>query len=396
MSDTTTIHGSLSRRERQGLGPELLDFAVNTSPYGPAPSLTEAVRRAAIDRYPDQHAESLRSQWASELQLSESEVVFANGGVELIWAAARAFLSAHRALIVIGPTFSEPEVAARAVGAQIHSCKPPLRAGETMLRRWSVQEIVDAVSSCPQEVGMVYLCSPNNPTGQVMSGAQLGEIVTAIAPARLLLDRSFETLRMDTSLSSSPGAARAWEPHAVMTPADLFGIRIQPGCLELRSFTKDFAVPGLRLGALFADALDAAACCAQLPPWNVSAHASAGAEAILMPESIAFMVKSRERWWRDAEQLAGAMSSRGLDWHAPTVPFGLLRTGQAAESRRALLEDGIHVRDCSSFGLPEHVRIAARPPQDQSRLLVALDRLVPLGGLHADGGPQNEDTQCGY
>src|SRR5581483_4992605 len=144
----------------------------------------------------------------------------------------------------------------------------------------------------------------------------------------------------------------------------------------------ELSVPGVRVGfavgpRALIDALHAAR-----PPWNVNAIAEAVAVAATTAPVRDFVAASRKRLLEDREHLEAGLRRLGLSVH-PTetiyvlVDLGARRTGR--ELRRALLErHGLLVRDAASFGLPHHVRIAARPRRDVERLLAALqEELAP-------------------
>ena len=362
------VHGSLSSAERAAIGEAFVDFGVNTSPYGPCQILIDAVRGAPLDLYPDQYAEGARVAWGDALARPVDSIAFGAGGAELIWAACRAFLGPDRGLMVLGPTFSEPAECARAMGVPHFTLNAgiPGSGSEPGAAPWTVDSIRRGIHHCPFEVGLIYLCSPNNPTGTVMSLELVQEIAAVIAPTRILYDRSFETVRMVPISASSP----------VPTIKDLFDVASSSGLLELRSFTKDFTVPGLRLGALFGVEKDIDSCRAQMPPWSVSSMASAAALAILEPASLHFLASSRVHWSNDAAELWASLLTRGFDPVPSAVPFALVPVGNGATFRQELLTQGIHVRDCASFGLPEYVRICARGSDEQARLMKAIDSLA--------------------
>ncbi len=364
---TDAIHGALDATELAGLCAKfplgIADFAVNTNPYGPAPGVKEAVQRASLERYPDQTARGLRDHWAEALGLDASEIAFGNGGADLIWAACRAYLGPTRALLTLEPTFSEAGDCANAMGAP-HFSLPLFGEGLDFGHRpLPVTLVTETMRRIPSHVSLVYLCSPNNPTGAVWTELEIQALEEAIRPARLLLDRSFETLRMDhnASISNEPMSARA-----------LFGIKARPTRIEIRSFTKDFALPGIRIGAAFGARDEIARCQRQLCPWSVSAPATMAAYALTDAETMAHLQVSRARWWVDAKRTFEGLEARGFRLVPSVVPFALVSTELASAARTSLLEHGVHVRDCASFGLPSFIRLAGRPEEDRERLFEAL------------------------
>ena len=144
----------------------------------------------------------------------------------------------------------------------------------------------------------------------------------------------------------------------------------------IRSLTKRLAAPGIRIGYLLASPEVADALRALQDPWSVSAHALAAAGVA------AWEMSEHERWtvatWR--ELLATALRKLGFEVVPGVANFLLARVGPQA---RALVEElaarHVAVRDCASFGLPEYLRFAVRPPEDQDALLAALRSMVAAG-----------------
>jgi histidinol-phosphate/aromatic aminotransferase/cobyric acid decarboxylase-like protein len=135
----------------------------------------------------------------------------------------------------------------------------------------------------------------------------------------------------------------------------------------LRSLTKVFALPGLRLGYLVASRTVARAVQAALPPWNVSQPAlAAGLAAIDEPTEPVRAAVAELR----ARQLA-RLAAIGV---APAVaggPFVVVDVGDARRFADGILARGVRVRDCASFGLPRLVRLGVRRDEDQERLIAA-------------------------
>jgi histidinol-phosphate aminotransferase len=131
MSDSSQIsgravHGALDYSElrRLGIHPDnIVDFSVNSNPYGPSPRVREVLANVIIERYPDRECWQLRQAILKyELdgsQLPLSSLICGNGTSELIWTIARSYLNAGATTLIIGPTFGEYEVAARAAGARV-------------------------------------------------------------------------------------------------------------------------------------------------------------------------------------------------------------------------------------------------------------------------------------
>jgi histidinol-phosphate aminotransferase len=131
----------------------------------------------------------------------------------------------------------------------------------------------------------------------------------------------------------------------------------------LRSLTKDHALPGLRLGYLLARSEVARAVEAVRPPWSVNAGALRAGLATLEPDARTHVVRAQALVAQSRDLLTQRLTSVGYAVRPSSANFVLVDVGAAVDFRRALLPHGVVVRDCTSFGLPEHVRIACRLPE---------------------------------
>lgn len=341
------VHGGPHDDELRALGvdPALLrDFSVNTNPYGPCQGVVEAVRTAVIERYPDPTARAAREAMAPILGVSPDEVALGNGAADLLWTLARALLRPGSRTLIIEPTFCEFRAAALAARASIVEW----RAHESDGFAINLESIARLLHA--EGVGVVYLCAPNTPTGTGLPAAVIAAWAEANPRASVVLDQSF------LSLSESFADAE---------------VRMPPNVVRVRSLTKEHAIPGVRLGYLLAspDIVDRLE--ENRPAWMTSAMAQAAAVAACRERS--FVEESRRKLLADRERLLSRIRSLDVATFASSTGFFLVRVKGATELRRRLLSrHQILVRDCLSFGLPDFIRLAARPEPDAQRLVAAL------------------------
>jgi histidinol-phosphate/aromatic aminotransferase/cobyric acid decarboxylase-like protein len=334
------VHGGPDREELAGLGLEaaaLLDFSVNVNPYGAAPAVLAAARGARLDVYPDDGATLARQALAAAWGLPPEAIAVGNGAAELLWTC-------EGLLCPPGQTFCEPALAAAARGAQVVQ----VRAGA------ATGFVVDpaAVISAAREAraSAVYLCNPQNPTGRLLPARTVAELATALAPAVLLLDEAF--LAVSTRFADA----------GAVLPANV---------IRVRSFTKEHALPGLRLGALLAPPDFVRRLQAARPAWTVSAPAQAAIAACAAESE--FVARIRERWLADTRALSAELAAIGLTPFPTDTVYLLCPVGDGGGVRRRLLrEHRVLVRDAASFGLPALVRLGGRPAADRLRLISAL------------------------
>ena len=342
----TVPHGApdYEELEQWGFSPrDVLDFSVNSNPYGPPPRVREALRDVPMDRYPDREALDLRRALAEHLNVSPARILAGNGAAELIWLIALTFVRPDDRVLLLGPTFGEYARAAALMGAQVEMWRARPKddfavAPDEVARRLQALE--------PR---LAFLCNPNNPTGQVVPMDVIATWAAAHPSTLFVVDEAY--------LAFAPGV------HSALT--------LEAGnVLVLRSMTKDYAIAGLRLGYAVADEAIIDALIRVRPPWNVNAMAQAAGVAALAED--AYLQQCLARVAQSKERLVSGLRDLSLQPVPSTTHFFLVPVGDAADFRHALMKHRVQVRDCTSFGLPAHVRIATLRPEQNERLLQAV------------------------
>jgi len=345
-------HGGLLEDELARLGlrhEDVLDVSVNVNPYGSFPPMIEAIRAASIERYPDPTATPARAALARWLDVPREQVVVGNGAVDLLWSLARCLVSSADLVLLVEPAFSELRRAVTCVGARVaeHRLTPE--------DDFAFDPLALDAALGSLKPRLLYLCTPANPTGKTIPIELLVRLADAHPKTTFVVDLSF---------SSLSDAHRDDTVHA------------SGRVVWLRSLTKDFALAGLRVGFAVAPRPIVALIEASRPPWSVNALAQAAACAATTAEAQAFVAESRARLLRDRAELERALQGLGLKTHASETIYSLVDLGperRATALRDALLaRHSVLVRDATSFGLPQHVRICARPPGQSLRLIQAL------------------------
>ena len=163
---SSAYHGALdfAELERLGLSPDqVLDFSVNSNPFGPSPAVQQALAGVPLERYPDREALTLRRALADRIGVSFSQIVVGNGTAEILWLVALAFLRRGDQVLVVGPTFGEYERVATLMGATVEAWTAPAEQ-EFVVELEGVAHCLDSLA--PR---LAFVCNPNNPTGTVLS-----------------------------------------------------------------------------------------------------------------------------------------------------------------------------------------------------------------------------------
>jgi histidinol-phosphate aminotransferase len=336
VSTPLQVHGGAS-------GPEAApthDFSVNGNPFGPPPELLELLAATECGRYPDPTCGAARRAAADLHHASPGEVVFGNGSSDLIDRLAACYLAPGRRALVAEPTFGEYARASLIHGAEVTGVRPYGPGEEIRL-----DILVQAV--CTVRPTLLWLCHPNNPTGQAWPAPALAGVAAACrdADALMVLDLAY------LELSSADAAA---------LPVD---------AVVLRSPTKSFGIPGVRLGYAVAPAPVAAALERVAPPWQVGAHAQTAARWCLGEAGRSFLAATVSELLLSTDRFRSGLASLGHGPSPGVTSFFLVEVGDAARLCREAADAGFRLRDCSSFGLPRHVRLATRLPVANEALL---------------------------
>lgn len=342
-------HGgvNLAELEYYGISPErLIDFSVNSNPFGPAPAVMDAIRTVDVSTYPDRRSHPLREALAEACVADPGQILVGNGTAELIWLTVQALVRPGERVLILGPTFGEYRRAAEALGArvdEVHATPPDFQPALDVLLERIEQD-------SPR---LVFVCNPNNPTGARILAEEIQRLAAACGDRTLLvLDEAYRSF-VDGQFFSPP-------------PPD--------GCLILRSMTKDFALAGVRLGyALGSPALIEKLARVQ-PAWSVNAFAQTAGLAAL--QELAYY---RETLRQLLELKTGFFSQLSEVGFAPLpsdIHFSILPLDRPAkEIRQQLLKSSVQVRDCTSFGLPQYIRLSTRREADNLKLVEILSRL---------------------
>lgn len=342
-------HGGINYAEirKTGVSPEnVLDFSVSINPFGAPPGIKEAMCQVTIDRYPDSESTELAQTLARKLNVSSDNLIIGSGSTELIRLAVTAYLGAGDVAIVPTHTYGDYEIACRLLNVDV---KQPTVSAESGFQL-NVAKIVELIRQ--QRPKVIFLCNPNNPTGQYLSRAEIKEILSVAEGCLVVLDEAYIAFTENT-----------WSSLDLIRKANL---------IILRSMTKDYALAGLRLGYGVAAEPIISVLKRVRPPWNVSSVAQAAGIAALNVEGYleACAVKLRE----SKVFLMQELQSIGCSPLPSAANFFVVKVKNAAGLRQALLKKGILVRDCSSFGLPDHIRLAPRTMTECETLITAINQ----------------------
>jgi threonine-phosphate decarboxylase len=355
LPEPTPRHGGDVYELARALGievTELLDFSANINPLGYPPGLAAAVSAAMgeIVHYPDRRVLALRQDLAAYHRLTPKQILVGNGSTELIYLAARA-LGPRRGLIVT-PAFSEYEHA-------LEVARVPVAFQATAeAHNFTLHEAVEA-----QAGDLVFLAHPASPSGALLDPELFLTVAARLddAGAYLLLDEAFVDFVEEASFKWHLGRF--------------------PRLMILRSFTKFFGIPGMRLGYLLAAPELRARLAEAQEPWSVNTLAQFMGRACLA--DLDYLRRTRTLIAREREFLFNRLAALpGLKPFPSAVNYLLVKLtrpgASAAHLQRRMLAHRLVIRDASNFrGLDARFfRIAVRGRQENTRLLAALEECL--------------------
>jgi threonine-phosphate decarboxylase len=329
---------------------DVIDFSASINPLGPPFSVLDAIIESIplLKNYPDPDARELVHALAEHHGLPSSLILCGNGCTELIYLTLRAFRP--RRLLITAPTFSEYE---RAWGISLGRRMASLRRVVLMDDdgfALDPERFIEAMKGCD----MAFLCNPNNPTGRVTRREDLLEIAEAARRLEcyLVVDEAF--------MDFCPG-----ESVMPFVPEN-------PYLIVLRSMTKFYALPGLRLGfGVFPEGVLPAVRDAK-EPWTVNTLAIKAGVRALRDED--FRSRSIELMMDEKLFLEDGFRELNIKYTGSDVNFYLLKADDSEGLIRGLAEKGIIVRRCGNFfSLDDsYIRIAVKKRRENEILLEEL------------------------
>ena len=342
-------------REAASIGPAPLDFSANINPLGSPP--LEAVVLKELERigyYPDNKYVEFRQAAARFVGVGPENIVPGNGSSELIRLFAEMILGEGGLALIPQPTFGEYENQSLLAGGRV--CRVEIGPGG--MPRFSDSDLNDAKAA--------FICNPNNPTGILLPYEEIASLAERCEDYEtfLLVDEAF------IELSDPDQSIAELAPKAEY----LF---------VMRSLTKSFGVPGLRLGfgvtnPVVAEIMDRARI-----PWSLGSIAAAAGSYLLGQED--FLERSRRVIRDELEYLTSALKMLGLRPLESSVNFILVDVASSGIASDDLSDrmtaEGVLIRDCQSFGLGRsYIRVAVRNRNENEQLISALERVLKCRG----------------
>ncbi|MDB5365393.1 MAG: histidinol-phosphate aminotransferase [Rhodospirillales bacterium] len=339
---------SLAEAGRRYRRTRFAKLASNENPFGPSPNVTVAVREALreIEFYPDAACSALRARIAADLAVDPDCLVFGPGSEAILDYALRATVDPGEIVVQSAPTFPSYAIVANGIGAVLRDVprKPD----------WSID--VEALTRAVQGgVRVLVLCTPNNPTGNLIERAEFERILQALPKDVVLL--------LDEAYREYVDAAKSFDPLPLL--------RNWGGTwLALRTFSKAYGLASMRVGYGIASSPDFVSYIDRLRPFfNVPTLSQAAALAAWddtahLQRTVADTVAERTR-------LAPKLRELGVTPSSSQANFHFFEVEDAIATSEAMLAEGVIVRPIP-VGKRSFLRISIGTPADNDLMLGVL------------------------
>jgi histidinol-phosphate aminotransferase len=332
-----------------GLDPSsIIKVASNENPLGPSPLAQQAMRDAISQAhiYPDGGGYKLRTAIAKKLGFDISNIILGNGSNEIIELLCHTYLNKEAELIAAKHAFVVYKLMATLFGAKYVEVNDP-----------DFTHDLDAMAAAiTPNTRLVFIANPNNPTGTVVSQAEIDRFVEQLPDHVIAVfdEAYFEFLD---------------------TPPDVLKhVRAGKNVIVLRTCSKIHGLAALRIGYGIAPKPLAELLQKARQPFNTNAIAQVAALAALDDEE--HIQKTREMNRQGLAFYETALKQRGLEFVPSVANFILVNVGNGDKTFKDMLKKGVIVRAMSGYKLPEWIRISIGTPAENQRALDVMDEVL--------------------
>ncbi|WP_315079017.1 threonine-phosphate decarboxylase CobD [uncultured Clostridium sp.] len=331
----------------------IIDFSSNINPLG----MSSKVKNAIIDsmeeikKYPDISYMELKKSISEYENINESYLMLGNGAAEVLFNIVKA-LKPKKVLIPV-PTFSEYKEAVECVDSKVELYK--------MSENNSFKICDDILDKITEEIDLIFICNPNNPTGVLTNRELLMKILIKSKEnnSTVLIDESFmDFITEDISMVNT--------------------IETFDNLIILKSLTKFFAIPGLRIGYGLCSNKDFINEVYKITPaWNINILADVATRVSLHDKN--YIRKTIQYMEKEKTFLYNSLKAfKNLNVYEPSVNFIFFKSNLDINLKLELLKYNILIRSCSNYdGLNEYYyRVAVKSREDNTKLISCIKNIL--------------------
>ncbi len=329
-----------------------IKLASNENAMGPAPLARAAMRGHIKDAniYPESSAPDLRTKIAQKYSVAPVNVILGNGSDEIMQLLAHVFLGVETEAIIPENSFSMYRIVTKCFGA---------KAVFVPLKNYHL-DLEATLSAVNDRTRLIFLASPNSPTGTIITNRRLERFLAAIADKNVIVVYD---------------EAYAEYVDAKDAASGLKYFRNHPSVIVLRTFSKMYGLAGLRVGYGLAQPWLIDLLNRVRAPFNVNLLAQVAALAAL--DDTDHVKRSLEMNKDGMDYISGQLRSMGYEVIDSQANFLTFRpTVDAGFIYDELLKRGIIVRRLSSFGMPDHIRVTVGTPRQNKTFITRLKQVI--------------------
>lgn len=344
------LHGGNIYEAEEKFKEKIIDFSANINPLG-LPSVIKKTFSKNFDKiqyYPDPWGKNIIKKIAKYWQINEKNILLGNGSSELIYLIFSTFRP--KTTLIPAPSFSEYERAAKSVNSKIQFLKLKEKQGFN----FNLEQ--------GKKADIFFICNPNNPTGN------------------LILRNLRESEKLTNKLLVADEAFMDFLPNQKEYTLIWRAVKKRKIAV-LRSFTKFFALPGLRIGYIVAHKEVIDKLRRYQSPWSINFMSQIAAEMILdnkeyISKTYEIIAKERSFLWEELGKI------KDLKLYPTAVNFLLIKIEKLGVTSEFLkqnfIKKGILIRDCSNFRNlnDKYIRVAVRTRKENLRFLAVLKELL--------------------
>lgn len=326
-------------------------LASNENPFGPPPGVIEKLKEDLymVHRYPDRTSALLREKLAQVLRVDPECIVVTNGSNEVIELVLKLYVTeSRRKVLVPYPSFTMYEIFSKIYGAEVERVS-------LVDFKINLQAFVDRINA---DVSIIFLANPNNPTGSIYRTEEFKELMNSLREDTLVVvDEAYYDFVEDRQYPDTLDYVREGYPVVVM-----------------RTFSKAYGLAGLRIGYAVTTKEIAHYMNKVRQPFNVNLIAQKAALYSLDEKDYYITVKNhvinaRKFFYKLFDELS-------LFYIPSEANFVSVRVGDAKRVYSSLLDRGIIVRDLTSFGMPEFIRVTIGKTEENIAFADALKGIL--------------------
>ena len=338
-----------------GIDPKnIVKLASNENPYGVSTKVQEAVanRLHEMYMYPDDSMHELKERLGKHFDIDSKNIIIGSGSDQVIEFAIHAKANKDNAILINSVTFAMYEIYAKQVGTKII---------RTSSREHNLDEFYELYQK--EHPALIFLCTPNNPTGDAIDKSALMHFLDKI---------DSDTLVVVDGAYMEYAAYKDASKH--VTPKEL--LQKYDNVLYLGTFSKAYGLGGMRVGYGIASHEIIQALYKLRPPFNVTTLSLTAAQTALEDqEFVQSSIEKNFQQMRRYEEFAAKKGIETIPSYTNFVTFLLKNNSSSTDVSHNLLKKGIIVRDLSSYNL-NAIRITVGTPKQNDRLFEELDKLI--------------------